>query len=305
MPKKLSFEEFQNKFKNELGNEYDLLSKKYINCKTKIKVKHNKCGNEYEVTPDMILGKKKRRCPFCSGKLLKNTDIFKKEVYDLVGKEYTVLGEYKNADTKILMKHNKCGNEYEVTPNNFLNQKRRCPFCSGNKKKTTDIFKKEVYDLVGKEYTVLGEYKNADTKILMKHNKCGNEYEVTPNKFLQDRRCPKCRFSRGEEIIRNYLKKNNISFQEQFSFPDCKYKRVLRFDFKLDINNKIILLEYDGEFHFNNKYSKKNLEEQKIRDNIKNEYCKNKNIPLIRFTNLNKDELLKKLDNVFNDYRNL
>ena len=50
-------------------------------------------------------------------------------------------------------------------------------------------------------------------------------------------------------------------------------------------------IEYDGEFHFQPiRKSKsmteeqviKNLEESKIRDNIKNEFCKNNGINLIR-----------------------
>lgn len=43
------------------------------------------------------------------------------------------------------------------------------------KKRTTEEFKKLVYDLVGDEYTVLGEYTTTLTKIQMRHNKCGTK----------------------------------------------------------------------------------------------------------------------------------
>lgn len=46
----------------------------------------------------------------------------------------------------------------------------RCPYCFGHITKTTELFKKEVYDLVADEYLVLGEYKRNHEKILMKHN---------------------------------------------------------------------------------------------------------------------------------------
>ena len=38
------------------------------------------------------------------------------------------------------------------------------------------MFKKEVYDLVGDEYTVIGEYINSDSLIDIRHNsnKCNN-----------------------------------------------------------------------------------------------------------------------------------
>jgi hypothetical protein len=61
------------------------------------------------------------------------------------------------------------------------------------KKSNLKEFKQKVYDKVKNEYSVIGEYKNHMTKIEMKHNICGFEYSVTPNKFLDlDRRCPKC-----------------------------------------------------------------------------------------------------------------
>lgn len=49
---------------NESTNgEYKLLSKKYVNIKTKILVKHVTCGHNYYVRPDTFLNGS--RCPFC------------------------------------------------------------------------------------------------------------------------------------------------------------------------------------------------------------------------------------------------
>ena len=189
MGKRKTTEEFKINVYDLVKNEYSVLGE-YVNNKTKILMKHNKCDNEYLVRPDMFL--KSDRCPYCSGRMKKTTELFKKEVYELVGDEYSILGEYINSKTKILIKHNKCGNEYMVTPDNFLNARQRCPKCYGNIKKNTDQFKKEVYKLVKDEYTVLGEYINSSTKILIRHNKCGNEYIITPNNFLSGNRCPYC-----------------------------------------------------------------------------------------------------------------
>ncbi|SER93003.1 hypothetical protein SAMN04487944_11316 [Gracilibacillus ureilyticus] len=60
------------------------------------------------------------------------------------------------------------------------------------KRKTDDQFKKEVFDLGGEDYQPLTKYIIAHQKLIMKHNACGYKYWVTPNKFLQGRRCPKC-----------------------------------------------------------------------------------------------------------------
>ena len=122
----------------------------------------------------------------------KTDEEFKQEVYNLVGNEYTFLESYVNNATKLKVKHNKCGNVYEVKPSNFLSGER-CPYCRSRKDKETDEqFHQEVYILVGNEYTFLDSYVNAMTKLRVKHNKCGNIYEVTPNSFLRGSRCPYC-----------------------------------------------------------------------------------------------------------------
>lgn len=190
-------EEFEKEVYDLFDDEYSILGK-YINSKTKIRMRHNcdKCNNfEYEMSPSNIL--KKHGCPKCFGNFKKTQEQFIKEVYDLVSNEYSVLGKYVNANTKIKIRHNcdKCENfEYEVLPNNFL-VGQRCPKCSKKFRKTHKDFEKEVKDLVGDEYTILGNYINSKTKIKIRHNcdKCENfEYEVLPSNFLKGRRCPKC-----------------------------------------------------------------------------------------------------------------
>ena len=165
----------------------------------------------------------------------KTTNIFKEEVYNKVGDEYTVLGEYIGANDKILMKHNKCGYEYEVIPAGFL-KGRRCPNCSERMKKDTKLFKKEVYEQVGNEYTVLGEYIGSNKKILMKHNKCGHEYEVLPTAFLQGNRCLYCFRNRKKldldkkaKIFREKLKEKNDesrkyanNYKQRWTYDDIK-----------------------------------------------------------------------------------
>lgn len=191
--------EFKEHVKRLTGDEY-LVIGGYVNNLTKVKIKHVKCGNYFNMTPAHF--KTGERCPYCFGKHKKNTEQFKTEVFNLVGDEYEVLGEYINANAYILMKHNTCGYTWRITPNKFLNTGRRCPRCAGNIKKTTIQFKKEVLDLVGKEYSVLGEYKGNKMKILLRHNskKCNfNEFETKPSNFLSGKRCPKCCIKRGEE----------------------------------------------------------------------------------------------------------
>lgn len=282
---KKTTEYFKKEVYELVKDEYSVLGE-YINAQTKIKMKHNKCGYEFSVYPASFLSGK--RCRKCAGNTKKTTDDFKKEVFNLVKNEYSVLGEYINARTKIKMRHNICGFEYEVKPSVFTSQGNRCPFCDG-KNKNTNRFKAEVFDLVKNEYEVLGEYKNSQTKILMKHNSCGYEWLVTPNNFLKGRRCPKCSISnitsKGEDVIANVLNELNIKYVREYRFKNCRNKLPLPFDFALFKEKKLIaLIEYQGRQHFEPVEAfggDENLAYTKNNDLIKKEYCKKNNIKLI------------------------
>ena len=146
---------------------------------------------------------------------------------------------------KVKMKHLKCGNVWETTPSSMLHQNTRCPFCSGNIKKTTKQFKEEIYKLFGNEYEVLSEYNGAHKPILMKHNKCGNSWEVRPANFLNYHSCIFCSpRSKGEDKITDILQAKNISFEREKRFDGCKNQKKLPFDFYL--NDFISIIAFAG-----------------------------------------------------------
>lgn len=101
----------------------------------------------------------------------------------------------------------------------------------------------------------------------------------------------------GEYLIEKILSENNINFISQYHTENCKFldtNYYAYFDFYID--NKYII-EYDGEQHFNpqcfNNMTKNDaiiqFQKTKEHDKIKNKYCKDNNIPLIRipYTHLN------------------
>lgn len=100
-----------------------------------------------------------------------------------------------------------------------------------------------------------------------------------------DIRIKKCA-SLGEYKIFTILTENKIYFEMQKTFNDCinpKTKAKLRFDFYLPYHNCCI--EYDGIQHFEAvDYfgGEEGLKNTIFRDNIKNQYCEEKNINLIR-----------------------
>lgn len=235
---------FKQEVYNLVGNDYVFLDN-YVNRNTKLRVKHEKCGNVYEVRPyNFLVGK---RCPYCYGNAKKTDKQFKQEVIDLVGNDYTFLEPYVNNNTKLKVKHNKCGNIYEVIPANFIGG-HRCPHCFGTPKKIDKEFKHEINILVGNDYVFLEHYQGADTKIKVKHNKCGNTYEVTPNHFLTGYRCPYCNSPKGELIIDKILRSLKINYEVQKTFDDLKDKSCLSYDFYVPSQN--ILIEYQGKQHY-------------------------------------------------------
>lgn len=237
------------------------------------------------------------RCPKCAiknrtDKQRKTHEEFVREVEEKYKDKYTILEKYKGIKTKILVRCNSCGHEWKITPDNLLRGKS-CPKCViknmiSKERKTHKEFLREIEKIHGDRYTILEEYINAKSKILVRCNKCGYEWKVIPRKLLYDTGCPKCNQSKGENRIENWLKQNNINFISQYTFEDCKYKQPLLFDFYLPFYNCCI--EYDGEQHFkavdfsgeNYERALKIFKETQKRDKIKNEYCKNNNITLLR-----------------------
>lgn len=182
-------EEFLDEVNKLVDDEYTFLEEYTMN-KTPIKVRHNVCQHIYKVRPANFLTGK--RCPKCAKNMPLNTESFKHRVFNLVGNEYEVIDEYVNSQTKITMRHSLCGNKINITPSSFLSG-NRCSFCRGGVKfHTTNTFSSLVSTVTNSEYSLLGEYKNARRKTLIRHNKCEKVYSVTPGDFTTGTRCPFC-----------------------------------------------------------------------------------------------------------------
>ncbi|MCA7081975.1 hypothetical protein LGL73_14645, partial [Staphylococcus aureus] len=72
-----------------------------------------------------------------------------------IGNDYTVLSEYKNNHTKIKMRHEVCGTEYEVSPTAVTNNHSRCPKCFGTPKHTQEEVQQIITDKLGPEFKLV------------------------------------------------------------------------------------------------------------------------------------------------------
>lgn len=299
MGKLITPEQFQIEF-DELANGEYVLLEPYVNSRTRIHVLHKACGHDYYVFANDF--RRGNRCAKCRGVMQKDTETFKREVYDLVGDEYTVLGEYVNNHTHVLMRHNECGHEFLVRPNKFLSKGTRCPQCNAVNIRTADEFEELFYQIVDKdEYQLLSKFTNTRAKIRILHKKCGTEFEMKVSNFLfRGSRCPNCYNSRGENIVKATLDDIGATYQKEYKIPECKRVNPLPFDFALLDGDELKgLIEYDGEQHYKPVDffgGEERFAYRQENDGIKTGYCKEHNIPLLRIPYSDrKDEAIQKI----------
>lgn len=109
--------------------------------------------------------------------------------------------------------------------------------------------------------------------------------------------CPHCKIvSKGEIAISKYLIEHDIPFKFQKTYNSLRgtLNQLYKFDFYIPHLN--LLIEYDGIQHFKPiEYfgGEKHLEYVLKNDNIKNQFCIDSNIPLLRISY--KENITKKL----------
>lgn len=317
MSKKLSIKdvkEFVNK-----NSECDLLSSEYVNSKSKLKFKC-KCGNEFEKSFDSFKNLNQRQCVNCGVKMRNKNKVHSFEyIKDFIEKHSK--SECKLLSTKYVNSHAplkircKCGNIFITNFNHFSTQcKMQCTEC-GNfiRSNSTRLTKKDIkkYIEIDSESNcrlIECNYKNANSIIKIECS-CGKNFKTTFNEFKWNnrRRCEKCSssISKMEIDIINILEKHNIEYIHQHKFENCLDKRMLPFDFYLPQYK--ICVEADGRQHFepvvfgDMTYSDalENFEIVKKHDEIKNKFCEDNKIKLIRIPYWESNNIKIILESVF------
>lgn len=123
--------------------------------------------------------------------------------------------------------------------------------------------------------------------------KCGRKNVIVKGDYLRNGNTKSCGCiqSVNESKIAMMLDSSNISYKQQFTFEDLtstgRECDRLKFDFAIcnKYNNTILyLIEYDGIQHFTSTHEWKNggYETTHFNDMLKNQYCFEHNIPIIR-----------------------
>jgi very-short-patch-repair endonuclease len=223
------------------------------------------------------------------------TDQFIEKSKKIHGDKYNYsLVNYINSYTKVKIK---CGNNhiFEQRPCNHLDG-QGCVVCSPSYKKNTELFIKKANEIHDGLYDYsLVDYKTNSTKVKIICKKHGVFETRAVNHLTLKRGCPHCKISKNEILISKILLENNIKFEQQKKFEKCRYKSKLMFDFYLPNFN--ICIEYDGKQHYEDIYNSEiEFKNVQLRDEIKNKFCKENKINLLRIKyNENVNDKLKLL----------
>jgi hypothetical protein len=177
-----------------------------------------------------------------------------------------------------------------------------CPICGEERfrlsqRKSHEEFVKEMYEK-HPHIKVLGIYETSIIPIEFYCTQHNFKFLSTPaNMLINKNGCPQCQPHHNENKLGKILENWNLNYVKQFKFDGCKDKRKLPFDYYLTEFN--ILVEYDGEDHYliinrngrNAETSVNKLIYTQNHDQIKNKYCKNNNIPLIRIPYWERDNM--------------
>lgn len=291
----------------------------YVDSDTKLKCKCLIDGMEWGATWGNL--KSGSGCPKCKGRFISDMKTYTideiKQKLKIVNKDIEILSKERSGNQKITCRCLTCNNVWDATWGN-LQAGRGCPVCGAKRaadsqRLTLEEIKKQLKTINPDVIIISDEYTNCKEKITCRCLICGNEWGATWDNISAGKGCPQCLESRGERRVRQYLQSKDILFVQEYSFYDLLGLggQLLRFDFAI-FNPKQILLcliEYDGEFHYKKYYKNQNFEEIQIHDKLKDFYCRDRNIKLIRIPYWKYDEIENILDDslmggVFNNYRN-
>lgn len=273
-----------------------------LGSKARVLVTCDYCGNLFETQyAQMAIGRKqifKDCCRECAGK--KTSDVTKRKrairyineankVCSRNGyKLITTVDDYKDLRSPIEFICPKHGRQ-SMLVDNFL-RGHKCRSCSYEERteglRLDKGFVASAIDSVnGNKLLNIDEYKDSvTTNLMIRCGSCGNIFTTsyanyTGHNVTKCRACSK-KESRGESIIRDTLESNDICYEREKKFENCRDSRPLPFDFFVPDYNLVI--EFDGMQHYYPAFGEKSFTQTVKHDKIKDSFCSSNNINILR-----------------------
>ena len=294
MSKKKTIEEFIEQAKKIHNNKYDYSKVDYINNHTKICIICPVHGEFWQTPNSHLRGVGCKKCGrVYTSKVLSKSEQFFNKANAAYGDKYDYSkSEYVNAHTKIVVTCNKHG-DFLVTPHEHLRGNGGCNECkkesiSKFRKLTTEKFIEKAKQIHGNKYDYSkSDYKGAFNEVCIICPKHG-EFHQRANCHLNGEGCPKCKVSKLESEIMNFLDEKRINYR--YDVRNIKWLNGLTIDFYLPDYN--VAIECQGIQHFvpsDNKksfFNEKKVCEVKRNDKIKKELCNKNGLKLYYYSNL-------------------
>lgn len=275
------------------------------------------CGCVFSTSFQYFKTENKRQCDECGKENMKMKMRYKYDgvtytdelLLEKLSEEISSYGcvllskEYKDSTTPLELMCG-CGNTMSISLANFRKGQRTCRACSNQKLRekfrTPYETVKSQIEINGCELLTKPEnYVNSKTKVDIRCG-CGNTFKRTVEDFKINRpQCTECSSSIPESKIRSYLAKRGVSFKREYTFGGLVGNGggLLRFDFAIFDRGELKgLVEYDGEFHFFKLYEGQKYDDIVTHDLLKNRYCEDRNIPLLRINYTEENEIESLLD---------
>lgn len=260
-----------------------ITSSQLVMTPTRLKIECAKCSEIYELTWNSF--RRGSRCGLCSKSKKKTIDDFINLVE--ADGDKMVSTEYKNCVSEVDVQCGKCEEIFKVSYSRYR-QGNRCPDCANKEIAKKLTHSQEYVEKYIKDYgdTLVSHYINMASKIYVKCGICCNIFNLTFSSYKSSMtRCSCITKSKGERKVEEYLNKHNIRYEAQKTFPGCKRKIALRFDYYLPDYD--VLIEFDGSIHFfpiEILGGIDTLNNRRESDIIKNIYCIKNNQKLLRIS---------------------
>jgi len=286
-----------------IGDDYELVSETYIHSKKDLVFK-DKYNYFYSMSLNIFqsnIGHTLRIVDKANLYAIQNIKLWCKlnnKLFELVSEIYVG----KDAILQWRCLKEDCGEIFKMRWGDVFHNECGCSICSGHQvglsnclETLNPVLASEWHPIKNGDLTPFDVTCGSGKLVWWQCSKCGHEWDaIINNRSSNASGCPKCNNSKAEEKALETLNKYNIPNLLQHKFKNCKDIKSLPFDIATFINSdKIklrILIEVDGEHHYKPvrfggisfERAEKKFIECQHHDKIKNNYCINNNIPLLR-----------------------